>query len=164
MFGVSSHVLCSLPVGEVLHLVAGGPVSASSYFQNSIFSISLFWKVQSRMDADQSNYCIAAWYKQPPSSVKTHSHSEDNLKRTTNALTFCLLVLVQTPQKNMHTNLMDSLVTILRVMLPDTSSHPLHVRPLLLVLKQTNVTLFNLNEYINLNSNGCKSVTLWNML
>ena len=35
-----------------------------------------------------------------------------------------------------HTNLMDSLVTVLRVMLPDTSSHPFHVRPLLLVLQQ----------------------------
>ena len=48
--------------------------------------------------------------------------------------------------RRMKTNLMDSLVTVLRVMLPDTSSHPLHVRPLLLVLKQTNVTLFNSND------------------
>ena len=38
--------------------------------------------------------------------------------------------------RRMKTNLMDSLVTVLRVMLPDTSSHPFHVRPLLLVLQQ----------------------------
>ena len=36
---------------------------------------------------------------------------------------------------------MNSLVTILWVVLPDTSGHPLHVRPLLLILEKKKVLL-----------------------
>ena len=42
-----------------------------------------------------------------------------------------------------RTNLMNSLVTVLRVMLPDASSHPLNVWPLLLVLQQTHLYYFD---------------------
>ena len=38
---------------------------------------------------------------------------------------------------------MNSLVTVLRVMLPDASSHPLNVWPLLLVLQQTHLNYFD---------------------
>ena len=40
---------------------------------------------------------------------------------------------------DLHTDLMNSLVTILWVVLPDTSGHPLHVRPLLLILEKKNI-------------------------